>query len=404
MWEVRPIAPEEASIYRARISRGFGADPEQEEGADERFLSIFDPDRMLAVFDGGDIVGTGGAITMDVTLPGGRQAPMGGTTVITVQPTHRRRGVLRSLMDRHLQDIRDRDEPLAGLWASESTIYGRFGYGPATFRHEVTVDSNRAPASGPGVAKLRLVTLDEVAPAIRAVYERARPGRAGMLTRSEGWWTNRVLRDSERYRGGKSEMRCVVAEVGGEPAGYAMYRQERKWDEPIADGLVDVEELVTDDPAVRADIWTFLTHIDLFPRLAYWNMALDDPLTMLVSEPRAVKCQLADALWIRIMDVPRALEARSYEVDGMIEMSVVDPAGVTEGYRLEVEGGVGRCTRVEDADGVELELGQLARLYLGGGDAVVMSGAGLISGRPESVSAVNRIFRTETPPWCPEVF
>jgi predicted acetyltransferase len=152
MWDVRNITEAEDDLFRARISLAFGRDLDSDESARERYLAIFERERSFAAFDGDDIVGTVTAFSLGVTVPGGAEVPMGGTTVIGVKPTHRRRGVLRALMDRHLAEIAERGEPLAGLWSSEGTIYGRFGYGPATFRHvmEATTTALRFnPVSGP---------------------------------------------------------------------------------------------------------------------------------------------------------------------------------------------------------------------------------------------------------------
>lgn len=407
MLEIRTITADDAELYRKRVSRGFGGDPDTDEDAVERFEAIFELDRTLAAFDGEDIVGTGAAFSLGLTVPGGAEVPMGGTTVVTVQPTHRRRGVLRSLMDHHLDDVAARGEPVAGLWASESSIYGRFGYGPATYRNIASMSSKSVELiDGAAKGSVRLVDSDEAEPAWRALYEQARPGRAGMLTRSDAWWTHRLMADPSAWRGGKSERRHLLHEEEGQVTGYASYRQKSDWEDFNADGLVDVTEVIATTFGAHTGIWSFLTNIDLFPNVEWWNMPLDDPLPLKITDPRRVKRKIIDALWLRIMDVPGALRARTYEDEGQVIFAIEDPTRPqnTGSYRLEVSEGEGYCERVSGAAEVVFEVDVLGHLYLGGGDALAMAAAGRIEGDPGAITRLHRVMRTDRQPWCPEVF
>lgn len=407
MFEVRTITPDDVELYRRRVSRGFGGDAETDTAAAERFEAIFEYDRTLAAFDGDDIIGTGAGFSLGLTVPGGAEVPMAGTTVITVQPTHRRRGVLRSLMERHFDDVVERGEPLAGLWASESSIYGRFGYGQATYRH---VASMSAPEVnfGRGSVKgsVRLLEADEAEPIIRSVYEEVRPDRAGMLTRSDAWWTHRLMADPEAWREGKSARRYLVHDEDGSVTGYAVYRQKSKWEDFLADGTVDVIEVFATTSTAHSGIWSFLTSVDLFPNVEWWNMPLDDPLPFKITDPRRVRRKLADALWVRVMDIPTALSARSYEYDGHLVFAVEDASRPenTGTYRLEVSDGDGHCERVSGAGEIVFDIDVLGHLYLGGGNALGMADAGRIEGDPGAVTSLHRIMRTDRPPWCNEVF
>ncbi|HEY6635368.1 MAG TPA: GNAT family N-acetyltransferase, partial [Acidimicrobiia bacterium] len=214
MWDIRTITEDDAQLFRARMARGFGRDlPKDDEEGIERFRATFDYDRTLAAFEGDELVGTAAAFDLAVTVPGGATVPMGGTTVITVQPTHRRRGLLRALMDRHLQDVADHEEPLAGLWASEGSIYQRFGFGPATYRYNLAMDAGDVSfLHEPTAGVVRLVEGDEVAKVVVDIYERFRGDAPGALTRSDAWWSYRVLADIEAWRGGKSMMRYAIHE------------------------------------------------------------------------------------------------------------------------------------------------------------------------------------------------
>jgi len=407
MFEVRTITPDDAELFRRRVSRGFGGDAENDTASVERFEAIFEYDRTLAAFDGDDIIGTGAGFSLGLTVPGGVEVPMGGTTVITVQPTHRRRGVLRSLMERHFDDVAERGEPLAGLWASESSIYGRFGYGPATYRSIASIGSQGVDFGGqPAKGSVRLVEADEAEPILRSVYEDARPTRAGMLTRSDAWWTHRLMADPEAWRESKSARRYLVYEEDGEVTGYATYRQKSKWEDFLADGTVDVTEVVATTSTAHSSIWSFLTSVDLFPNVEWWNMPLDDPLPFKITDPRRVVRKMSDGLWVRVMDVPAALSARSYHYDGHLVFGVEDRARPenTGTYRLEVSDGVGHCERVSGAGEVVVDIDVLGHLYLGAGDARGMAEAGRIEGDPGAVRRLHRIMRTDRQPWCPEVF
>lgn len=406
MWEIRVVTDDEIDLFRKRLARGFGHDADISEGAASRFLSVFESDRMFGVFDEDDIVGTGGAFSLGLTVPGGETVPMGGTTMVTVQPTHRRRGILRELMSQHLDEVAGRGEPIAGLWASESTIYSRFGYGPASFRHNMEIEADSLGGVRSSDAKVRLIDADEAASTLPDVYESVRSGRPGMFTRSADWWTARVLADSEDRRGGKSAQRHLVHETDGSIDGYAIYRQKSVWENFVANGEVDLIEVITNRPEARRGIWAFLTNIDLFPKVNWWNAPVDDPLPMQVDDSRRVSRALSDALWIRVMDVPAALEAREYEHDGELTLGIHDGnRAATDGrFRLEVVDGKGLCQPTEDKPDVEFDISVLGHLYLGGGNAVRMAAAARIDGDQAAISTLHRLFRTDEAPWCPEIF
>ncbi|HZD23091.1 MAG TPA: GNAT family N-acetyltransferase [Acidimicrobiia bacterium] len=406
MWEIRTVTADEVDLYRSRLARGFGEDPETDEAGIERFSAVFEPDRMFGVFDRSDLVGTGGAFSLGVTVPGGATVPMGGTTMVTVQPTHRRQGILRELMGRHLDEVADRGEPIAGLWASESTIYGRFGYGPATVRYQVEVNAARVNIDSDSPGDMRLLDAGEEAKILPDVYESVRSERPGMLTRSREWWESRILANRRSQGGDMSRPRHVVHEHSGKADGYAIYRQKGKWQEWVADGEVSVVEVITAGSESHRAVWAFLTNIDLFPRVTWWNAPVDDPLSLIVDDSRRVRRSLSDSLWIRVLNVPSALEARSYEHDGVIVLGLHDATrSRSEGtYQLEVAGSQSSCEPSDAPPDVELDISVLGHLYLGGGNAVAMAGAGRIDGHPDAITTLHRLFRTDRAPWCPEAF
>ena len=408
MWDVRTIDSSEADLFRRRVSRGFGRGGDADVATRERFDAIVDLDRTLAAFDGRDIVGTCSAFPFGVTVPGGASVPMAGTTVITVQPTHRRMGVMRALMSAHLSDIAERGEPLAGLWASESSIYGRFGYAPATYRHKSVIDGRavEVPTSPPPGQVVRFLEGEEIEPTVRAVYETIRPMATGMLTRSDAWWKHRVLADPEESRAGRSPHRHVLVEEDGHPVGYVTFRQKDRWEDFRPLGEVHVSEIMTVTAPARQALWRFLTNIDLFPTVEWWNMPVDELLPDLAPDFRSIRRTLADSLWVRLMSVEPALEQRRYEDGGEVVFEVADEMWPdnTGVYRLTVQDGRASCERSSSRPSLRFPIDVLGHLYLGGGNAITMADAGRIEGDEEAVIAIHRLFRTARAPWCPEVF
>lgn len=406
VWDVRPVERAELELYRSRISRGFGHDAEPGDDAADRFSRLFEVDRMLAAFDGPEMIGTAGAFSFTLSVPGGEVA-MGGTTVVTVQPTHRRKGVLTELMSHHLAEMRDRGEPLAGLWASESGIYGRFGYGPAAYGHRLEIAAGGLDMRGdapPG--DVSLVEAEEAEPLMRDIYERVRPRTPGMLSRSDTWWSHRRMWDGESARRGKSARRYAVYGKGNEISGYATYRQKAEWDE-LPSGLVDIIEVQWATPEAHHGLWRFLCSIDLFPNVKWWNAPLDDPLQFRVSDPRRLTRRLTDTLWLRLLDVPAALAGRTYaeDTDGLVlkvsDRSISQNSGT---YQLRVGEGRATCEPVDAAPDITLDVEVLGQLYLGGADAVSLARAGRIEASPDTALALHRLFRHDRAPWCPEVF
>jgi predicted acetyltransferase len=403
--DIRPITSDEIAAFRTAVTRGFGGDIHDEDTAP--FAAMLPLERTLAAFDGDAIVGTFGDLPFDLTMPGGADLPMAGTTMVTVRPTHRRRGVMRAMMTQHLRTAIDRGDPVAGLWASESAIYGRFGFGSAVDRHDLELDARTVemPSPDPDV-RVDLVEVDVAKAVIPDLYEQVRTRWAGSLGRPAAWWRHRRFDDPEHWRNGMTARRFAIAYRGAVPIGYVMYRQKEKWEGFLPDGEVSVIEVIaTDDPARRA-LWSFLTTIDLFPRITWWNAAIDDPLPWELSDGRRVKRTLGDSLWLRVLDVPRVLGARRYDSDGRVVIDVADPyLEVASGvYAVEVADGVAEVLATHEPADVALDVRELGALSLGGRSAHQYWRAGLVAGEEEAVRRLDRLFTTIAAPWCPEVF
>src|SRR5207249_11070982 len=218
--EIRPVTADEFPSYSRACEAAFGEIPTDEDTEDWRRQTELD--RTLAAFDGGEVVATAGAFSLELTLPGLACVPAAGVTAVSVRTTHRRRGILRRLMTRQLDDVAARGESIAILTASESIIYGRFGYGPASQLNGITIDKDRSAYASPPAdsGRLRAVDLQTAAKVLPEVHDRARRRQPGDVSRTGTWW-DVTLADRESRRGGRSGLFCVVHEDGaGQADGY----------------------------------------------------------------------------------------------------------------------------------------------------------------------------------------
>ncbi len=264
-------------------------------------------------------------------------------------PTHRRQGVLRSLMARQLADVRERGEPMAALWASEGSIYQRFGYGLATTNGSIEIERDRAtfrkPNAATGIVELR--DIDAARPALVKIYDAVRATTPGFYERKPAWW-DVVLSDAEFRRRGAGKRFNAILSRDGEDVGYVLYRIKGEWlPTGPANTLIVLELLGLDADAV-AQLWRYVFGVDLMSHIRSRLGPPDHPLLLMVAEPRRLQLRVGDALWLRIVDVPKALEARGYAADGSIVIEVTDDfmPEVAGRWRLTVEQRHG--TRRED--------------------------------------------------------
>ena len=401
----RPIIEDETVPFREAIMLGFGEDLNDEEFPPE-WLEVIPLDRTVAAFDGDMIVGTLAGIPFDVTVPGGKQIPMAGTTIVTVAATHRRQRVLTAMMRDHLDDGVSRGEPLAGLWASESLIYSRYGFGVASETEAIEMDQTRVSIDGEA-GSVRMVTAEEAAVVMPPLYEVERSRRPGMLSRTGKWWDRDLFFDPSIGRRGFSAQRYLIHETDGQPDGYAIFRQKPDWETGFPNGMIRIREIISNSRSAHTGIWRFVTNVDLFPKIVFRNLPVDDPLRWKVPDHRRIERKRWDGLHLRILDVEQALEARTYAADGKIRIAVDDPFMPELGgsFELAVMDGSASCRRIDTPESdLELSTVELSSLYLGSGDAHAMFLAGLVRGDADSITLLGRMFRGDVAPWCEEVF
>ncbi|MFD5799319.1 GNAT family N-acetyltransferase [Streptomyces diastatochromogenes] len=406
--ELKVLRPEEWDGWWDNLVRAFGAGAASTE---ERELdkSLTEFDRSLAAWDGDQLVGTAGAFSFRMAVPGGALVPAAGVTMVSVAATHRRRGVLTSMMRRQLDDVRAWGEPLAALTASEPAIYGRFGYGAGTFQLHAEIDTGRvtlALPAGTEDVRLRYANPADVLAECEAVYAALVPRRPGMLARQPGW--ERVgLLDPESDRDGASALQCVVAERDGVITGYARFRTKLGWGPSGHDGTVSLEDLAALDPATDAALWRFLFGIDLMTTLTVRGRPLDDAWQYMVSDIRRCRPRFRDSCHVRLVDVGTALAARTYQapVDVVFEVEDAFCPWNAGRWRLTGDSKGASCERTTDAADLSLSVRELGAAYLGGVSLLSLAAAGRVRElRQGALAEASVAFGSPVAPWLPHGF
>ena len=394
--ELRPATREEFDDFDHAVLAAFHREVTEE---DRRAFALTDePERSLAWFDDGRIVAGTSIYSRQVTVPGAI-VPCAAVTAVGVRPTHRRRGLLTALMRRQLEDVRAAGEPVAALWASEGAIYGRFGYGIAARSANLTARRPVAQlAAAPPVADaMRAGPAADHVEHMRAVYERVRGERPGMLDRPGAWWEAR-LNDPESGRKGAQPLQALAV-----PDGYALYAVRADRDEEGPAGEVTIRELVAATPAARALLWDFLLDQDL-TRTVTWPLApADEPLWLMLTDPHAVRLVVAASLWVRIVDLPAALSARGYAADPDVVLEVSDAFCPWNAGRYRLAGG--GCEPTDAEPDLALDAAALGAAYLGGTLLADLAAAGRVTElRRGALARASAAFRADVVPWCPEIF
>ncbi|MFD0312468.1 GNAT family N-acetyltransferase [Streptomyces sp. NPDC127119] len=408
--DLRALTLADWDTWYGKLELAFGG---VAESAEERALwsDLTEHDRSLGVWDGDECVGTAGAFSFRLTVPGGASVPTAGVTMVSVASTHRRRGVLTSMMRRQLDDVRSWGEPLAALTASEPAIYGRFGYGIATQQLRAEIDTDRVRLSvpdGTDDVRLRLVkpAAEGVPEACEAVYAQHVAVRPGMLARRPGW-ERLALLDPESDRKGSSPLQCVLAQRGDEVVGYARYFNKPDWDAAGPKGTIEVRDLEALDPAAYAALWQHLFGIDLASKVKLWNRPLDDAWQHLVSDTR--RCDLAprDSMHVRLVEVGAALEARTYQAPVDVVFEVEDAfCPWNEGrWRLSGDAKGASCARTTDRADLALSVRDLGAAYLGGVSLASLAAAGRVRElRRGALAEASLGFASVVAPWLPHGF
>jgi predicted acetyltransferase len=397
--EVRAAAEAEFLGGLAPVMHYFGHSPE--DGSGERLKEVLRLERMQIALEDGAVVGGAGAFELQLTIPGAI-VPAAGVTVVGVLPTHRRKGILTALMRRQLDDAHERGEPVAALWASEATIYGRFGYGMAALAGHIDLlrvygGFRQTPAHG---GSFRLLSHDEALDLLPPVHARVAAETPGMFARPREWWETRILHDPADRREGAGEMARVVLEQDGQVTAYALYRLKLDFVDGSSTGEMRVLEAMGASPQATAGVWRYLLDVDWMERALAWLLPVDHPLFLLLEQPRRMRFRVGDALWVRLVDVGAALAVRSRAGEEDVVLEVGDAFCPWNEGRYGLDG----SKTASDAD-LRIDVADLGAVYLGGFTFAQLLRAGRVDEvTPGAVARADAVLRTDRAPWCPEIF
>lgn len=396
--DIRTLAEAEWPAWHRLIAQGFGGHPSPETDAAEQ--AVLDRDRATVAVDGDQLVGTFGSYAFGVVVPGGAVVPSCAVTNVVVRTTHRRRGLLRSMLVPHLAAAGERGEVLAVLNASEAAIYGRFGFGEASRYAVRSLPASAALAHPPVDRPLRQVPQEDAAGTLADRYRSALRRRPGTVDRPERWW-DLLLGPAEQWKGGGRLFVVVLDPVDGLGGGYVVYGLRH--DDAVG-GILDVKELVGDTPEAEARLWRYCCDVDLVHQVRA-EVPVDDPLPLRLADPRACRTEeLRDYLWVRLLDVPAALSARTYAapLDVVVEVVGGGEPDVAGRYRLvaAADGDVA-CEPSGAEPDLVLGLDALGAAYLGGTSLVALGAADRVEERtPGALAAADAAFTSPVAPFC----
>ena len=405
---IRPITADELPAWFESFGTAFyiwASDPHASAAARRDTMDL---NRALAAFDDdGAIVGTYRSFATRLTLPGGARVPVDAVSAVSVRPTHRRGGLLTRMITEDLRNAVDRGEVAAILIASEWPIYGRYGFGPATWQAKWTLRTRAATFQVPPTGSVEVVNALAARQLLPAIYDAYVAGQPGAIDRPEHRWDHELGLVEFPGRPKWKGQIVVHRDAAGVPDGYARFHGEENWVDMYPEHRMLLDELHAATPDAEIDLWRHLAQMDLTATIQAEVRRAHEPMQWALSDPRTAQVTgRSDFLWVRILDVPRALAGRAYERDGDLVLEVVDRLGGQEGpaagsYRLSASGGTATCERTKVEPDLTVDVRALSAALLGGtrlADATRAGGA--TEHRPGLLAEADRLFRTADEPWC----
>ena len=406
--DVRLAPPEDCDAFSRTFWTALvqpSPSPAQLEQRRPGFLSS----RPFAAYEGNEIVGTAAAYPFDMVVPGGARVAAAGVTAVGVMPTHTRRGILTNLMRTQLEDAADTGQPVAILGATESIIYGRFGYGLASTAADITIETDHGafaqPFEDPG--RLRLVTRAEALELFPAIFERHDRDRAGTINRAPIRWAHpRMYGPLPEGETPPPEIYLVHEDPKGKLDGalaYEILDRDSWWEKP---GHIEVHDLFG-SPTAYVALWRYVLGVDLVRGVKAGMRMPDEPVRWMLADPRRLEMKLVDQLWLRVLDVPVALSARTYGRPARIVLDVADPF-LGRGGRFELdadENGNATCKPTRRAADLEMTMADLGAVYLGGASFAALGAAGrVVERRANAIARADQLFTHHPLPWCGTFF
>ena len=400
MQELRPVTPDEFESWLRAESRAHSNRLDHEP---EELRPHFDLARSLAVFEGSNIIGGCQAHKLEMSIPGGTSA-VAGVANVAVQPTHTRQGVMSRMMRRQMNDIHEWGEPLAALFASESAIYGRFGYGVGTVHESWQIDRHHTAYARKHESPGRIVFVDteDAVKQLPEVYKRGTAGRPGVFPKPSHKWEEEAAspdahEPQPRVRGrGRGGLFYAAYEEDGRIDGYAIYRSNRP--------TIMVTELMATTREATAALWRFCFGLDLMSNTEAIKRPMDDPLPWMLLDPRRLQRTVRDGVWLRVVDARAALEQRSYAEAGRLMLEVRDDLCDWNNGRFELEGSAegATCRATDSSPDLSVAISGLASAYLGTVSFTTLSDAGLADEHtPGALHRADRMFAVQHQPWTP---
>ncbi|MFF8603791.1 GNAT family N-acetyltransferase [Streptomyces sp. NPDC015232] len=413
--EVRPIDESEFPAWLVARRVGFLAPPVVADAEVADRLPHTDLSRTYGAFDRGRLVATFQSFDQRLSTVGGADLAANAVSGVTVSPTHRRRGLLSGMMADDLALAKERGDACATLIAAEYPIYGRFGYGVASWITEWLVDVTRSGLdrrwSGPGEAdgggRIDLADGAEIRKEGPELHRRLAAQRAGITARTPRGWD---VGTGNAYHAHPwtEPFYAVYRSEAGEVEGFVAYTSDDKWSDQKQPGnTASVRDLIAVTPAAERALWRFVCSVDWITQVRTGYRAPDDVLPLLLPDPRAARVLThADMLWLRVLDVPKVFEPRTYATEGTLVLEVKDAAGYANGrFRLDASPSGGACAPTSAAPDLVLDVAELATLALGDESAVRLAILGRIEEAVAGAAArADLLLRSPRRPWSMDIF
>ena len=393
MLEMRPVTADEFIKWTHAEARAHGNRLDDDP---EILRPHFDLDRSIGVFEGDAIVGGAHSHKVEMSIPGG-STTIAGVANIAVQPTHTRQGVMTRMMHHQIHDIHERGEPLAALFATESIIYGRFGYGIGSLYERWAIDRHHSGYSRPFERQGRILFVDpaDIVKDLPDVFQRSTAGRPGVFQRPTHQW-ERDSQAPEHMQGGQGGLFYIAYEEDGRVAGYAAYR--------IVGTNLCVNELMAVTSESNTALWRFCFDVDRMNTTEALRRPVDDPLPWLLADPRRLQRSTRDGVWVRVIDVAAALKLRRYMHSDELVIEVRDDLCPWNAGRFNLEGSSegSECRASDSSPDLLINVSNLASAYMGAASFSALSRAGLVDEQtPGALLRADRMFASQYSPWTP---